>query len=768
MDGGHAIAATSQLQMEAVRHRQQPTGEEFTPLAASHVLRARPELEIHLDQDLADDSVPAAARWIVFDPVTRRSARIGLELHWWLSRLDGRQPLPRLVAQFAQQAELPPEEAWQRANMALHQLLVAGWLCPTGSPAGNVVHELSGWGRMGGGIRSAATWLAASTRWVVFRVRGVNPDRWLATVAPYTNGIYSPSAVRRWCAVGVFTLMGLMLDFHRLVEQTTSLQWLMQPRQTLQLLVILLLTRAAHELGHAIVCKRWGCRCPDIGLFLVCGAPCVYCDVSESWRLPGRRGRAAVAAAGVYTEFLLAILAAWVWLLTTTGQANMIALQVMVVCSISTLAVNLNPLMRFDGYYLLADLLNVTNLRGRADAARDRLLQRLLCGMPAQPIFRNWREIGWAGLSVASWCYRATLAGALAMAIVVVAENWNMTWMGRGMAGALLLSWLGLPLITGAWNMVQRGTSWKQRLRASALLSVLGVAILWTPLPSRRVGLGWLQPLHTQGVYALSDGRLISYRVPDGKRVSRDQTLFRLHNPELELERLDRLRAVAQAEQRLQAARVRRDLYAEDVDMQRFEAELEAARALLQSTEQQLADLTIRVTREGDFYRALRQSHDASPMRAVHHRWGTSGDIGRWVRRGTLLGVIGEGGPVAVVPLRQKQLADIAVGIPVELTLQDRHEVCSGRVMHIGHVETISGVWRAAFSTLPGVGQGGATLGHHSSSPVAAQWAALCSVELPADVAAGSSVAVVFHTPPRSILRRLVAWFNANARFLAN
>ena len=163
----------------------------------------------------------------------------------------------------------------------------------------------------------------------------------------------------------------------------------MHPVQGSTLFAIFLFTRGLHELGHALVCKRHGVRCPDIGLFIVLGAPCVYCDVSESWQLPNRWQRAAVAAAGMYVELIAATLAAWVWMLTIDGPTNTVALQTMIVCSISTVLINANPLMRFDGYYILSDILDESNLRNRADNIAEARLYRWILGRTAMPITKT-------------------------------------------------------------------------------------------------------------------------------------------------------------------------------------------------------------------------------------------------------------------------------------------------------------------------------------------------------------------------------------------
>ena len=114
-------------------------------------------------------------------------------------------------------------------------------------------------------------------------------------------------------------------------------------------------TKVFHELGHALICKHFGGECHQIGPMLLVFTPALYCDTSDSWMLPSRWQRAAVGMAGVATEILLAAVATMVWVSTAPGLTHYIAMNVMLVCSVSTLLFNANPLLRYDGYYVLSD-----------------------------------------------------------------------------------------------------------------------------------------------------------------------------------------------------------------------------------------------------------------------------------------------------------------------------------------------------------------------------------------------------------------------------
>ena len=121
-----------------------------------------------------------------------------------------------------------------------------------------------------------------------------------------------------------------------------------------------------------MTCIRLGGQCRELGLMLLVFTPCLYCEVSDAWTFPSKWQRIAVSAAGIIVEIVLAALAALVWCFSGPGLLHSLAFAVMVVCSVSTLLFNGNPLMRYDGYYVLADLLEVPNLaeQSRAVVAR--------------------------------------------------------------------------------------------------------------------------------------------------------------------------------------------------------------------------------------------------------------------------------------------------------------------------------------------------------------------------------------------------------------
>src|SRR6185503_10544121 len=152
-----------------------------------------------------------------------------------------------------------------------------------------------------------------------------------------------------------------------LTPQNLGMMWLLFP-----------LIKTLHELGHATATKAFGREVHDLGVMLLVVTPVPYVDASAAWAFPGKWRRIAVGAAGMAVELVLASLALYVWLAVEPGLVRALAFHVIVIAGISTLVFNANPLLRYDGYYILADLLEIPNLRARANRYLGYLGERYL------------------------------------------------------------------------------------------------------------------------------------------------------------------------------------------------------------------------------------------------------------------------------------------------------------------------------------------------------------------------------------------------------
>ena len=159
----------------------------------------------------------------------------------------------------------------------------------------------------------------------------------------------------------------------RLPELSVFADW----RNLVWLFATIGVVKVLHELGHALACKHFGGEVPEMGVLLLVFVPCLYCDVTDAWRFPSKWQRILVSAAGMLVELVIASVATIVWWYAQPGLVQLVALDVMIICTVNTLAVNGNPLLRYDGYYILSDLVESPNLWQRSRDALSNLRQPL-------------------------------------------------------------------------------------------------------------------------------------------------------------------------------------------------------------------------------------------------------------------------------------------------------------------------------------------------------------------------------------------------------
>lgn len=707
------------------------------------VLYPRNELRIEpivaLGKESANGELPAA-RWVVFDPVTRGSFRIGWIEHWFLARLNGKLSFADLVAKF--RSEQPESKISDGSLLSLLDRLIQSRLCRyQGIRTSQAVSKTNPW-----------------AHWLAYRIRGLNPDAWLGDLAKQTDFLLSKMAVVFWLGAACVTLLLVLFDFQRLNAASHLWSWVLSPHASFSLFLTFLVTRAIHELGHALSCKRFGVRCPDIGMFLILGAPCVYCDVSESWSLQKRWQRAAVAAAGMYFEIVVAVLAAWVWLLTLDSPINTLALQTMFVCSVSTVLININPLMRFDGYHILADALDETNLRTRADHLAYAALRRLLLG--AEWSFSGGRRTyGLVSFSIAGWIYRGFLSVAIATILTVMGDSWNLIWPSRLLAALILLSWWGLPLFTMVTDLFTSARTMFQKSRLILFGFVLVLLIVLLPVPSRRFASGWTQPVSSQGVFAGSDGRLLRCFVQDGQKVDEEAALFQLVNPELKRVAIKRKGSVAEARQKRSLQRRLVDMHGEEIDLNAYETQVAASEVLAVNAQKDVEQLLLKAPQAGLF--SAGQGRDLEPdMAPTHgHAWTASLQVGRYVKQGTLLGTVCSEQALAVLPLNESQLRDVAAGVEVRLCIGGIQEVLFERVESIVQTSELDTNWTET-------NERDQSLGFEALENT--RFAAVVSVPEHVRCLPGTTVEAVFVVPSTTMAQICVSWLKANLRFLAD
>ena len=313
------------------------------------------------------------------------------------------------------------------------------------------------------------------------------------------------------------------------------------PGNILWLAVVLAAVKVLHELGHALCCKHFGGQCQELGFMLLVFTPCLYCDVSDAWTFAGKWRRIAVSAAGIAVEVFLASVATFLWWFSQPGLVRSLCLNVMVVCSVSTLLFNGNPLLRYDGYHALADFLEVPNLAEQSRAVLSRMAALVFLGIRRAagrmlPARGRWL-LGLYG--TASLAYRWFISLAILWLVHRVAKSYGLAAIGNAFAFAVLAGMVLLP----AWRLaafLRRESLGRgfRRLRAVFLLALWAGAIFvlaMIPLPCRVTAPVVLEPENARPVYAVVAGTLVQSAKP-GDLVEKDQEVARLVNLDLRKE----------------------------------------------------------------------------------------------------------------------------------------------------------------------------------------------------------------------------------------
>lgn len=511
-------------------------------MSLPHNLRLRPDLVLRAQDD-------ATGKWVVKDPVSLRFFLFGADEHFILQRLTGAHTVEEILNDFSR------ERAPRQMTAARLQAFLAG-LCRNGLATSDAPHQ----GPLMLERGSSGKWRESLLGWtnlLAIRLPGVNPDAWLDWVYPAV----------RWCFSWWFAALSLCLWAVAAVVAIThagamTAQWprlseFLSGGNLLWLAVALAGTKVIHELAHAFTCKHFGGRCHEIGLMLLVFTPCLYCNVTDAWMLRSRSRRIAISAAGILTELQLAALAILVWRFTQPGPLNSLALNVIVVCSVGTLLFNGNPLLKYDGYYVLSDLVGIPNLWQESRSYLYGRLGHWLLGRTApdeqEHAGRHTLLIAYA---VASIAYRVCLTFAIFLFLYRLLHPLGLDLPLLFVAGSLVLqtgvAW-ATPLARW-WRDPMRSERLKKvplamvLLGAAAALALVGVM----PLPCAVTAPAVLEPATAQRVFVATPGVLVdASRV--GEHIEAGEPLARLENADLLNEQLRIAGDLSRAKARVEA-----------------------------------------------------------------------------------------------------------------------------------------------------------------------------------------------------------------------
>jgi len=383
--------------------------------------------------------------------------------------------------------------------------------------------------------------------YLFYRICLFDPDKFLN----YLNAHLGKFIYSRFMAVlAGLIIVGALFFLIGNFEKLGQRQPILDPFNLLLMAIALFLIKIPHEFGHGLTSKHFGGEVHEMGILFLVFMPCMYCDVSDAWMIPEKKRRMYITAAGIIVEFFMAALATYVWALTEPKTViNQFSLNVMIVASLNSFLFNGNPLLRYDGYYFMMDLVEIPNLKQKSSSYLWYLLQKWVLGVDTaqEPIDVRGREFTVSGYAVCSAIYRWFIMVAIITMVWKFLDPYGWGVIGGIMALACIYSSFIQPLIKfSQFLTTQRHRIHIRIATAVILLLVIGGAIyglLLLPVEQTVEAQCVLRPHEMHSIYVTQPGFIESKLNPDfikdGQQVKTGQVLLVLSNPNLEYEVAD-------------------------------------------------------------------------------------------------------------------------------------------------------------------------------------------------------------------------------------
>lgn len=480
--------------------------------------------------------------YVVKDPVSLQYFRMTAEDYFLATLFDGKRTFAQIREDYVARhrhvlLEYSPEELNERVLRFANDLALLQFL----SAQGQRLKSRFEAARKNKAKKSFLYNLANQVFFIRFSL--FDPDRLFGRMAKPLWWMWTKTTLRISI---VLILLAVFVFLRNYTDVAAALGNLFSFHNVVLMWATTFVIKSIHELGHGLTCKHFGGEVHEIGVMSLVFTPYFFVNISDSWVMPNRMHRILVSAAGIYVELIFAAFATFLWAVVQPGFMKDFLFNIIFIASVSTVIFNANPLMRFDGYYIMTDLIEVPNLQAKSRALIQQKLNRFLFGPSNKenalsrlplPKKRLWLFYTYA---VLSWLYGYYIIYQLALFMAPHLKPFGLEGLANWFSALALTSWVVMPLIAYYKSLGLKREDWKPagRLRrlASICLVVFGIfgAACFLPVELTIKRAGAVHLAEPDEVRSEIPGFIEAIFVKEGEHVAAGQKVAVLRNREVE------------------------------------------------------------------------------------------------------------------------------------------------------------------------------------------------------------------------------------------
>ena len=629
--------------------------------------------------------------WVIKDPVQLNYFFLDKFQYWLFQQFDGNSTLAQIRTAF--------NNAFSPSSLTETQLLTFclrlsrdGLLCENVSGSQLIERDRE---------KRRSSWLKKPLSILAIRLPGFNARRFIDIASMIGGWMFSPVAV-------VLTLFGLVLAalcgiglIDELVLALPALESI-RPSDVVIFVACIAGVKIVHELAHAVCCRQMGAQCNEIGMMFLVFSPCLYCNVSDSWMLPEKWKRIAISAAGIYVELIIAATSLILWHYCQQPVLKNCLLNLFIICSVSTLLINGNPLMRYDGYFILSDLTGIPNLSQQSRRAAMDLLGNAWFVLP-QRVDRQQllgKSLFLLGYYFASLAYRTIVMAVIIGVIYSILEPIGLGKIAVGFGCFYFLSMLMMFAVGMTRVLKDRNRKGRKNffgiVTTVLLIGIGGWLIGNLKIPYRILSEAVIEIDDLANCSASTDGVKV-WTIPESSVVKAGDIVAKLENVELKNRRLELTGEIELLQKRYKNMESRSSSDPKlRVSLPGAEAAYLAAVEQLRLLEAESEQLTVKAPKAGIVLAAHSDSQETTgelELAAWEGNLLDPANEGCFVRTGDTICMIGEAGKFkAWLLLDERKMDLVDVGDKVEIrTAIECQQTYLGKIASISATAIVSG-----------------------------------------------------------------------------